>query len=75
MFKQVWEKVWAEPKNSYKLECMKAMARTWGVIYGSKIEESIKKMLMERYNTNLKLSDKNEEILRENYDKHKNNEK
>ena len=32
-------------------------------------------MLMERYNTNLKLSDKNEEILRENYDKHKNNEK
>lgn len=33
-FKECWQVVYKEHKNSNKIECLKAMARTWGVIYG-----------------------------------------
>lgn len=33
MFKAVWQKVSSESKKDNKLGYMKAMAKTWGVIY------------------------------------------
>ena len=37
MFKSVWAVVWNEPKNTLKVENLKAMVRTWGIIYGTKL--------------------------------------
>ena len=36
MFKAVWQRVYNEQKKSPKLDNMKAMVKTWGVIYGKK---------------------------------------
>lgn len=40
LFKFIWEQVWNDnkSKNLSKLECLKAMVRTWGVIYSEKFE-------------------------------------
>ena len=33
-FKECWQAVHKEQKNSAKIECLKAMARTWAILYG-----------------------------------------
>lgn len=33
LFKVVWQKVSSESKKDNRLSSMKAMARTWGVVY------------------------------------------
>lgn len=35
LFKLVWEQTWQEYKNNLKLECLKAMVKTWNLIYSS----------------------------------------
>lgn len=74
MFKAVWQKVNTEQKKEAKLACMKAMVRTWGIIYPKKygIEESLKKWLQEEHNTNLQLPKQMQALLEESYEKHKN---
>lgn len=36
MFKVVWQKCYFEPKNEYKLDCLRSMVKTWGVIFQKK---------------------------------------
>lgn len=57
LFKFIWQQVWIDPKsrNSSKLECLKAMVRTWGIIYSEKFEQSLKNWLTIKYNINLNL--------------------
>jgi hypothetical protein len=45
--------LWQESKNQSRLECMKAMAKTWGIIYGETIEESLKMWLLDKYKVSL----------------------
>lgn len=58
MFKTVWQKIYSESKKDPKLDHLKCMVKTWGVIYPKKnnIEESLKKWLQEKYSTDLTLS-------------------
>lgn len=34
LFKGVWEKVWNEIDNAFKLENLKLLVKVWGYIYG-----------------------------------------
>ena len=56
IFKGVWERVWGEYDNSFRLENMKLLVKVWGYIYGDKYEENLKKWIEQTYKTKFTIS-------------------
>lgn len=52
----MWERVWGEYDNSFKLENMKLLVKVWGYIYGDKYEENLKKWIEQTYKTKFTIS-------------------
>jgi hypothetical protein len=65
LFKIIWNKIYVEEKKEYKIENLKCMVKSWSIIYPKKqnIEDSLKKWLKEKYEIELVISEKSQNLF------------